>query len=460
LAGGSLLAAEAGWPQWRGPAGTGAAPADAKPPVEWSDTKNIKWKAQLPGEGSGTPIIWGDKIFLQVAVSTGKAAEGAIASPGDAPPAPQPGGLQPGGPRRRPGGPGGRPGGFGGGPGGGMSTGAPNVAYQFAVVCLDRATGKKLWQTTVKEEKPHEGHHRDHGFSSHSGVTDGKVLVGWFGSRGLHCLDLDGKLKWSKDLGKQQTRAGFGEGNAPALHGNTVLVQWDHEGDDFIAAFDKETGKELWRQTREEATSWSTPLIVEHDGKPQVITAATTKIRSYDLATGAVVWELGGLTANVIPTPVAADGMVYITSGFRGAALFAIRLGRTGNLAGTDAVVWEVKKSTPYVPSPLLAGGRIYVFSGNNAILSVYDAKTGKPVLDTQRVDGLQTIYSSPVAAAGHVYITDRNGQTQVIKADGDKLDVVATNQLPDAPFNASAAVVGNELYLRGKTTLYCIAAP
>lgn len=433
------------WAQWRGPLGTGAAP-DAKPPVKWGDSQNIKWKVKVPGVGSSTPIIWGDKVFIQTAIDTGKAAAGSADQPAPQPrpePRPGPGPGRPGG--RRPGG----GGGFGGGS-------APTTSHQFALLCLDRNTGKTLWQKTLREEKPHEGHHRDHGFASHSPVTDGQVIVSFFGSRGLHCLDMDGNVKWSKDLGKQQTRAGFGEGSSPALHGNTIVVLWDHEGADFIAAFDKETGKELWRQQRNEQTTWTTPVIVEHEGKPQVIAAATNKVRSYDLATGKQLWEVGPLTDNVIPTPVYADGVLYAMSGFRGAALFAVKLGGSGDIAGSDAVVWKASKGTPYVPSPLLYQGRLYFFSGNNALLSVLDAASGKTIVETARLEEMQNVYASPVAADGRIYLTARNGVVQVIKAGGDKVEVLATNTLNDR-LDASPAIVGKQLFLRGQEHVYCI---
>lgn len=337
-----------------------------------------------------------------------------------------------------------------------MRSQKPTEPYQFAVLALDRQTGKTLWQKVAREDLPHEGHHADHGFASYSPITDGKYLFAYFGSRGLHCYDLQGNLKWHKDLGKMQTKNSFGEGSSPALHGSTLVVNWDHEGEDFIVALNTETGKELWRQSREEDTSWSTPLIVQHEGKPQVITAATKRIRSYDLANGKLLWEHGGLTANVIPTPVAGNGTVYITSGFRGAALFAIKLGGSGDLTGTDFITWSHSKATPYVPSPLLSGGKLYFFSGNKDILSCFDAKTGKPLFEETRIEGLQGVYASPVAASGRVYLVGRNGGSAVIK-QSDTLEVLATNRL-DEKFDASPAIAGNQLFLRGHEHLYCLA--
>lgn len=447
----ATAAPERNWAQWRGPLANGVAPA-ANPPVTWSEESNVKWKVKLPGNGAGTPIIWENQVFIQTAIPTGKKpASASLAIPTGVPagfPADPPAENRPEGqPGRRRGGPGG---------GGGRSE-KPTEVHQWALMALDRQTGKILWQQTAREEVPHEGHHRDHGFSSHSPATDGKLIVAYFGSRGLYCYDLKGNLKWSKQLGQMQTRNGFGEGSSPALFGDTVVVTWDHEGDDFIAAFNKETGKELWRQSRDEATSWATPLILNHDGKAQVIASATKRIRSYDLVTGKQIWECGGMTGNVVPTPVAAEGIVYPISGFRGSALLAIKLGRTGDLTESDAIAWRHGKSTPYVPSPLLYGNQLYFLGGNNGILSCFDVKSGKPLIDAERLEALPGVYASPIGASGRVYVVGRNGAVVVLK-QSDKLEVLATNRL-DEKFDASPAAVGNELYLRGHEYLYCLAA-
>ena len=430
------------WPQWRGPLATGVAPA-GDPPTKWSETENVKWKVKLPGKGSSTPIISGNRVFIHTALPATESAHAGPSPDGMAVVTPV---LQQ--ERRQRGGGGGR-GGFGGGA-------PPTQKYQFVLLCLDRQTGKTLWQKVAREEVPHEGHHRDHGFASHSPVTDGKLVFAFFGSRGLHCFDVEGNPRWQKDLGRMETKNDFGEGSSPALHGNTLVVNWDHEGDDFIVALDKNSGKELWRTPRNEGTSWSTPLIVEHAGKAQVIVNATGKIRSYDLASGKQLWETGGMTSNAIPTPVAAEGMVYITSGFRGAALLAIRLGSEGDLENSDAIVWRHDKATPYVPSPLLYGNRLYFCSGNNALLSCFDVKTGKALYETHRIDDLEGVYASPVGAADRVYLVGRNGTTAVIK-NADTVEVLATNVLEDR-IDASPAVAGNELFLRGQQYLYCVA--
>ena len=432
--------AEAQWPQWRGPLGNGVAPK-AEPPVKWSESENVKWKVAIPGSGTSTPIVWDGKVFLLTAMPV--AAKSEAPPVAEAAPEPPPAPPGEGGPGRRRG-------------GGGMRSEVPSQPYQFAVLCLDRATGKTLWQKTVRETVPHEGHHRDHGFASASPVTDGKLLYAFFGSRGIYALDFEGNLKWEKDFGKQQTRNSFGEGASPALHGDTLIVNWDHEGEDFIAALDKTTGKELWRKQRDEPTGWSTPLIVEHDGQEQVVVNGTNKVRAYALKTGDLLWEAGGQTVNAVPTPVSGHGLLIAMSGFRGSAVQAIKLGGKGDLTGTPSVAWSYNKGTPYVPSPLLYGDELYFYGGNNAMLSIFDARTGQRHVESERLSGLAGVYASPLGAGGRVYLTGRDGGFLVLKS-GPKVEVLATNKLDDR-FDSSPAAAGRELFLRGQRSLYCIA--
>jgi len=442
------------WPQWRGPDGNGVA-SGATPPTAWSDASNVKWKASLPGYGTSTPIVWKGKIYVTTAIPTGKTAAGqpvagkkpeAAAAP---PPPPPPAGeeVPRGERRRREGGP--------GGPGGRSRSEAPTEVIQFVLLCVDLETGKTLWQKVAQEVVPHEGHHQDHGFASHSAVTDGEMVYAYFGSRGLHAYLLDGEPRWSKDLGKMQTRAGFGEGSSPLLFSDSIVINWDHEGADFVAVFDKKTGAERWRKERDEPTNWSTPVGLTHNGVAQVVISATNRIRSYALATGEVLWECGGMTTNVIPTPTVGHGMVFAISGFRGNALKAIRLGRTGDLTDTDAVAWSYDAKCPYVPSALLSGDRLWFFSQNTGLLTCLDAKTGKVLIDAERVEGLTGVYASPIAADGRIYLLGRNGEAVVIK-DAATYEVLATNKLDDK-FDASPVAVGGSLLLRGHQHLYCI---
>jgi outer membrane protein assembly factor BamB len=459
--------ADQNWGQWRGPRADGTSPT-GDPPTEWSESKNVKWKVAIPGEGNATPIVWDNLVFVQTAVPVAKKNETAatfvpqFAGLQQPPPTPQPTPPGDGTPRRRPGAPGGQggPGGPGSPGGGGRrgfgGGGPPTTSFQFTLMALDRTTGKIVWQKTLREALPHEGHHGDGSFASASPITDGESVFAYFGSRGLHALDLKGNVKWQKELGQARTKNSFGEGSSPALHGNVLVVNWDHEGEDFIVAFDKNTGRELWKQPRDEDTSWGTPLIVPHGAQTQVIVNATKKARSYDLATGKEIWSVGPLTPNSIPSAVAGNGMVYSMSGFRGAALFAVTLGKTGDLTGTDAIAWSRNRDTPYVPSPLLYGDRLYYFKGNDATLTVLNAKNGEAVVEAERLQGIRGVYASPVGAAGRVYLLGRDGGALVLKKS-DKVEVLATNKLEDR-FDASPAVAGNQLFLRGKQNLYCIA--
>jgi outer membrane protein assembly factor BamB len=424
------------WPQWRGPLATGDAPS-ADPPLRWTETEHVKWKVKVPGAGDATPIVWGDRIFLLTAIPTGKKAVAKASEAAATPAAPEAGSGDAARPRGR------------------MNSETPNELYQFSVLCLDRKSGNILWQKAAREEVPHEGHQQNNTYASASAITDGQLVLAFFGSRGLHCYDFEGNLKWSKDFGHMQTKMGFGEGASPALHGDVVVVNWDHEGEDFIVALEKRSGKELWRTPRNEGTGWSTPLVIEHGGQAQVVVNATGKVRSYDLATGKEIWSCAGQTVNAIPTPVADGDTIYITSGFRGHALIAVALGRTGDLTGSDAIRWKYDKSTPYVPSPLLVDDLLYLVANNDAKLSCFDTRTGKAQFEAEPLEGLFGIYASPVSAKDRVYVLGREGTCAVLKK-GPKLEVLATNKVDDKT-DASPALAGNELFIRGRANLYCI---
>jgi outer membrane protein assembly factor BamB len=255
-------------------------------------------------------------------------------------------------------------------------------------------------------------------------------------------------------------RNAFGEGSTPALHGNTLVVVWDHlGGESFVVALDKRDGKELWRTPRKEIDTWATPLVLDVNGRAQAIVPAMERVRSYDLQTGSVVWESDGLTMNSIPSPVHEDGLVFLMSGFRGNDLKAIRVAEAkGNIDGTSAIVWTLDRDTPYVPSPVLADGVLYFLKSNNGIISALDAKTGKPHYQNQRLDGVPNVFASPVAAKDRLYFPGREGTTLVVKS-GPTFEVLAKNTLDDG-FDASPALVDNEIFLRGYRYLYAIAQP
>ena len=340
-------------------------------------------------------------------------------------------------------------GGFGGGS-------KPTEEYRYVLMSLDRNTGKENWRRVAATQVPHEGHHRDHGYASGSPVTDGEHIIVSFGSRGLYCYDMKGKLQWKKDFGDMRMRNSFGEGTSPALHGDTVVLLWDHEGDSALYALDKKTGKLKWKTDRNEASGWCTPVVTIHDGVTQVIVNGTRAVRSYQLSDGKLLWQCSGQTSNAIPSVVVDENFAYAMSGFRGAHLAAIKLGGSGDLTDSKSVTWTANRGTPYTPSPLLSNGRIWYLSGNNGILSVRDTKSGKLLVEGERLDGVSGVYASPVSAGGRVYIAGRNGTVSVLK-DSAKLEVLATNEL-DEKFDCSPAVVGKQMFLRGKDHLYCIA--
>jgi outer membrane protein assembly factor BamB len=423
-AGGAPKALEQ-WPHWRGPLATGAAP-HGDPPTTWDEKTNIKWKVAVPGKGNSTAIVWGEHVFIATALDTGR-----VAKPADIP-KPDP--------KRE------------------YKTKAPNTYHQFMLMCFHRQTGKVRWQKLCAERVPHEGHHQTNSYASGSPTTDGKQVWVSFGSRGVYCFDFDGQPQWQRDLGVLQSRYGFGETSTPVLYGDNLILNWDQESGAKLIVLDAHTGKTRLEVDRNEPTTWNTPLVVEHKGVTQVIVNGTNTARSYDLATGKVLWQCGGMTINPIPSPVAADGVAYVMSGYNGALAIAVPLDARGDLTGTSKLLWKVNKGTPYCPSPLLVDGKLYFTQGNSNFFTCLDTQTGKPYVDRQRLENVTGFYASPVAAAGRIYLTDRDGVTLVLK-QSTKVEVLATNRLDDT-IDGSPAVVGRQLLLRGHKYLYCIEQP
>jgi outer membrane protein assembly factor BamB len=412
----------ANWHHWRGPNADGSAPK-ADPPVKWDAKTNIKWKAELLGRGSATPVVWGDRVFVLTAVKTDR-----VAKPEELP-KPDP--------RFK------------------VNTEPPRNFYKFVVLCFDRNTGKPLWEKVAAEKVPHEGHHESHSYAAGSPTTDGKFLYASFGSFGTYCYDLDGNLKWGRDLGPLHTRLGWGEAVTPVIASDSLLLNYDQEADSALYCLDAATGKTRWVARRDEKTSWNTPLVVEYGGKTQVITSGTTLVRSHDLETGDLVWSCGGMTVNPIPSVVRFGDSVICMSGYKGSVALSIPLSSKGDLGEDPKVNWKYASGTPYVPSPVLVDDKLYFTYLNDAQLTVLDAKTGKPIIDRERLPQVKSFYASPVTAAGRVYFTDRSGTTVVLKA-ADTLDVLAVNKLND-PIDASPVLVGKQLFLRSEKYLYCI---
>lgn len=415
------------WPHWRGPLANGVAPF-ANPPITWDADTNIKWNVKLPGRGTASPIVWNDRVFILAAIETDREGE----------PPETPDTRSPDGPKLNP-----------------FRIEPPTHFHQFVVMCLQRSTGEVLWKEVTREAVPHEGYHNDHGYASGSPTTDGQYLYASFGSHGIYCYDMDGEQRWERDLGDMRTRFSFGEACTPVLHDGVLIVMWDQEEQSMIYALDAATGETLWEQPRDEPSNWSTPLVVEHAGKTQVVTNGTNRVRSYNLNTGELLWECGGQTMNAIPSPVSREGLVYCMSNRGGNAVYALPLDASGDITDSESIAWHRDKGAPYVPSPLLYGDRLYMTSSNRAILSCLDAATGEPLMDQTRLQDVKAFYASPVAAADRLYLVGRDG-TCLVLANSTELEVLATNVLDD-PIDATPALVGNELFLRSQGHLYCI---
>ncbi|MBN1290638.1 MAG: PQQ-like beta-propeller repeat protein [Candidatus Latescibacteria bacterium] len=409
------------WPQWRGPLATGEAPY-GDPPATWDEDTNIRWKVPLPGLGHATPVVWGDRIYISTAVPAGAKDSDSKSRAGRI-----------------------------------FGTLMSNNSFSYEVLAINRTDGSLVWRRTARVEPPHEGRHEDASWASCSPVTDGEYVIASFGSRGFYCYDWKGNLLWEKDFGDLRIRFQWGEGSSPTLSGDKLIIPWDHDGDSFIVALDKKSGREIWRAKRNDGTSWATPLVVDHNGEKQVVASSIRYVRSFDFETGKELWHTRGMTANPIPSPVSANGIVYLMGGYSESILQAVSLDKAqGDAAMSKAIVWDYHQDTPYVPSPLLYEGNLYFIKYNQNMLSCLDAITGKPHYIRQRLNGLSGVYSSPVAAKDRVYIAGRNGVTIVFK-HGPTFEVLSLNKLNDR-FDASPVIVGKDMYLRGHDNLYCIS--
>lgn len=410
-----------GWPSWRGVDGTGVSES-AKPPTVWSEEKNIRWKTAIPGLGHATPVVWRDTVFLVTSIPVGEPFE---PIPDKAP--------------------------------GAHDNLNVSQRWSFVALAVDRVSGKIKWQRELHNAIPHEGSHVSGSLASASPVTDGKHLIVSFGSYGIYCLDMEGKLLWEQTVGVLNTKHGHGEGASPTMYKDTVIVNCDHEGQSFLITFDVKDGKERWRVKRDEVTSWSSPIVYEHDGNPQVIVAGTAAVRGYDVATGKVIWSCGGLSNNIVATPIAKDGVVYVGSSYEIRSMLAIRLkGAQGDVTeDKEHVVWRRTTRTPYVPTPLLYRNRLYFLRHYQGIVSIVDAATGDEPLGPFRITGLRNIYASPVAADGKIFLTDRDGAT-VVLSEPEMPKILSANLLEDR-FSASMVLVDRQIILRGEKFLYCI---
>lgn len=344
----------------------------------------------------------------------------------------------------------------------------PDDIYRWEVYCLDAADGKILWKQVAAQHKPAIAKQPSNTYASETPISDGARVYAYFGMTGLYCYDFAGKLLWSKNLGSYPMMRGWGTGSSPSLDGDRVFIQCDNEAKSFLLALDKKTGKELWRVSRDEKSSWSTPFIWRSKHRTELVTAGAKRVRSYDPSTGQRLWEIGrtpDTTGNMTvasATPVANGELLFANSGwgFGTTPLFAIRAGASGDLTlppgpkGSTSVAWSLTRGGPTMASPLLYGGYLYILDQTSGLLNCYEAETGKPVY-RERLAGARGFAASPWAYQGKIFCLDHEGRTFVLQA-GPEFKLLGKNEIGEMCW-ATPAIANGSLFLRSRDHLYCI---
>jgi len=415
------------WPQFRGPTAS-AVSTNSGLPDTWSAADRVAWKTQIPGRGWSSPIVWGGRIFITTAIKEGGEHE------------PVKKGLYLGGDRP-----------------------APSDVHRWMVYCLDLDTGKVVWEKEVHRGVPQHGYHLKNSPASETPVTDGERVYAYFGNVGMFCFDFEGKLLWSKRWESVPTRFGWGTAASPVLHGNRIYVLNDNDKQSFLVALDARTGEQVWRVERDEKSNWATPFVWENAKRTEIITPGTGRVRSYGLD-GQRLWELGGMSPITIPTPLAAHGLLYVTSGYVGdrrKPLFAIRPGAAGDISleegrvSNEYVAWCQKEAGPYNPSPIVYGDYLYVLY-DMGLLACYNAKTGEEVYGKRRIEAKARAFTaSPWAYGGKIFCLSEDGDTFVIRA-GPAFELLGKNSLGELCM-ATPAIVRDGLIIRTESHVFRI---
>ena len=423
------------WPQFRGPGASGV--AEGRPAASsWDATKsvNTRWKTKIPGLAHSSPVVWGKKVFVTTAVTSGAKDETRYGLYGDVAPV------------------------------------KDDPKHTWKIYALDKETGKILWERVVSEGIPKVKRHPKSTHADSTPVTDGKYLIALFGSQGLYAYDLKGKLLWKQDLGVLDSGWFYDpdyqweHGSSPIIHGNLVIVQADVQKNSFIAAYDLKTGKLAWKTARDEISSWGTPTVYNGKTRAELITNGSRAIRGYDPATGKELWRLTPNSEVTTPTPVVAHDLIYVTSGYRPIQpIYAIRLGATGDITLKDGkessefIAWSKTRGGPYMPTPVVYGDLLYTCS-NQGVLTAYNAKTGERMYQ-ERLGGKGGAFtSSPVASDGKIFLASEDGDVFVVKA-GPKYELLATNPVGEVMM-ATPAISDGLVIVRAHNHLYAFGEP
>jgi outer membrane protein assembly factor BamB len=404
------------WPQWRGPNSQGVS-AETRLPVEWSPDRNIAWKTELP-QGHSSPSVWGDRIFVTAQVEGDPV-------PGQVPESVRIEKAHP-------------------------DSVAGDRRHMLKVIALDAKSGKIVWEQVAYEGPVFDARHRRSTFAGPTVATDGKRLFAYFGPEGLYAYDMDGTPLWS--IAEKFHTMGLGTGASPVLFGDTVIIQRDQDNEtSLVVAYDKATGKEVWKTMRPVQISWSTPVLVEAGGRTELVTNGSEHVIGYDAATGRELWRTRGVRSNAIHTPLVGKGLVVVTAGFPAKRIIAIR---PGNVAEDERIAWEYAKGTGYVLSNILYRDYIYLLT-DNGIVTCLEAATGAVVYEGGRPPVPSNFMGSPVAFGDYILMTSDEGTTYMVRA-GPKHEIVRINSI-DEPVYSSLAPANGRIYIRAARHLYAI---
>jgi outer membrane protein assembly factor BamB len=408
------------WPQFRGAQSDGIAAGETLPET-WSSTQNVVWKADIPGWGWSSPVVWGEQIFVTSAVGEKELARPVI----------------------------------GGYPGGYVQ---PTDVHRWMTYCLDFETGKIVWERQAHQGVPPEQRHPRNSYANETPITDGERVYVYFGNIGMFCYDVQGRELWKQTWGSHPIRGGWGPGASPVLHKDRIYLVNDNERESFMVALEKETGKEVWRVERQEKSNWATPYVWRHDQRTEIVTIGASKVRSYSLD-GEVLWELSGTAGLVSQMPVAKGGLLYVGAGDHYGPLYAVRPGASGDISldagqtSNEWIAWSQPRGSSIHPCYLVSDERLFVLF-DAGLLTCFSAKTGETIFPRKRLNtGGGRFHASPWSYNGKIFLLNEDGTTWVVQ-DAPEFKVLGKNRLDDNAW-ATPAIARGSLFIRTYTGLY-----